>query len=248
MLLGYLEKLHAFDSIEAVWAHHVESMNQFGFDRLVYGFSRNRTKHSYGDRTDILVLSNHDPVYIQNFVDRELYRHSPMMRWASTTVGAGSWALIPEYADLEDPNFLKLVALNQKFNVLAGYSISFKGTTSRQQAAIGLAARSDLTQDDVEGIWREDGRTILQMNNAAHLKMLTLPHEPMERQLTKRQREVLEWVGDGKTIQDIGQIMSLTPATIEKHLRLAREKLSVETTAQAVLKASFNNQIFVIER
>jgi LuxR family transcriptional regulator len=41
--------------------------------------------------------------------------------------------------------------------------------------------------------------------------------------------------------------MGLTPATIEKHLRLARDALEVETTAQAVLKASMQNQIFRIE-
>jgi LuxR family transcriptional regulator len=41
--------------------------------------------------------------------------------------------------------------------------------------------------------------------------------------------------------------MDLTPATVEKHLRLARESLDVETTAQAVLKASFQNQIFLLE-
>ena len=52
--------------------------------------------------------------------------------------------------------------------------------------------------------------------------------------------------GDGKTTQDIAIIMGLTPATIEKHLRLAREVLEVETTAQAVLMASFRNQIFVV--
>jgi LuxR family transcriptional regulator len=39
----------------------------------------------------------------------------------------------------------------------------------------------------------------------------------------------------------------LTPATVEKHLRLAREALAVETTAQAVLKATMQNQMFVIE-
>ena len=41
--------------------------------------------------------------------------------------------------------------------------------------------------------------------------------------------------------------MGLTPATVEKHLRLARQALSVETTAQAVLKAAFQNQIFFLE-
>ncbi len=77
--------------------------------------------------------------------------------------------------------------------------------------------------------------------------MTNLPLSTARKSLTNRQREALEWVGDGKTTQDIATIMGLTPATIEKHLRLAREALDVETTAQAVLKASFQNQIFVLE-
>ena len=42
-------------------------------------------------------------------------------------------------------------------------------------------------------------------------------------------------------------LMGLTSATVEKHLRLAREALGVETTAQAVLKAAFANQMFVMD-
>ncbi|MFO7771946.1 MAG: LuxR family transcriptional regulator, partial [Roseovarius gahaiensis] len=34
--------------------------------------------------------------------------------------------------------------------------------------------------------------------------------------------------------------------TVEKHLRLARQALGVETTAQAVLKAALQNQMFVV--
>lgn len=50
-----------------------------------------------------------------------------------------------------------------------------------------------------------------------------------------------------KPRKDIAVLLELTPATIEKHLRLAREALDVETTAQAVLKAAFYNQMFVID-
>ncbi|CRL11354.1 hypothetical protein NIT7321_02209 [Phaeobacter italicus] len=41
--------------------------------------------------------------------------------------------------------------------------------------------------------------------------------------------------------------MGLTTATVEKHLRLAREALSVETTAHAVLKAALHNQMYTME-
>ena len=79
-----------------------------------------------------------------------------------------------------------------------------------------------------------------------HLKLLTLPYSGA-RPLTRRQIEVLQWVGDGKTNDDIAILMGLTVGTVEKHLRLARDALNVETTAQAVLKASFFNQMFLLD-
>ena len=88
---------------------------------------------------------------------------------------------------------------------------------------------------------------ILLMNNVAHLKIMTLPYVAPNRSLTRRQREALQWVGDGKTTQDIAILMGLPMETVEKHLRLAREALSVETTAQAVLKAALHNQMFIME-
>ncbi|MEL7089988.1 MAG: helix-turn-helix transcriptional regulator, partial [Planctomycetota bacterium] len=104
-----------------------------------------------------------------------------------------------------------------------------------------------MSQDEVDAMWDEHGNDIQLMNNIAHLKILTLPYVSPKRVLTRRQREALEWVGDGKTMQDIAVLMGLTSATVEKHLRLAREALAVETTAQAVLKAAFANQMFILE-
>jgi LuxR family transcriptional regulator len=131
--------------------------------------------------------------------------------------------------------------------VHAGYTISFKSVSSRAKGAISLCGRADLSQDALDQIWAEQGDDIVLMNNLVHLKILTLPIPLQNQNLTPRQREALEWVGDGKTMQDIAQIMGLTQATIEKHLRLARETLNVETTAQAVAKAAFHNQMFVLE-
>jgi LuxR family transcriptional regulator len=134
-----------------------------------------------------------------------------------------------------------------KHGVVAGYSISFKAITSRSKGAIALTAREGLDQVESDAIWDEHGNDIILMNNVAHLKILTLPHLRVGRPLTNRQREALEWVGDGKTTQEIAMLMGLTGATVEKHLRLAQDVLSVETTAQAVLKAAFQNQMFIVD-
>ena len=134
---------------------------------------------------------------------------------------------------------------NARLNMTAGYTVSFPSGSQRHKGAISLAARPGLSQDEVDAIWQDCGREITIMNNVAHLKIISMPYVPPNRALTKRQREVLEWVGDGKTTQDIAVLLGLTTAPVDKHLRLAREALSVETTAQAVLKAAMHNQIFL---
>jgi DNA-binding CsgD family transcriptional regulator len=51
-------------------------------------------------------------------------------------------------------------------------------------------------------------------------------------------------VADGKTMQDVALLMGVSSAMVEKHLRLARDALDVETTAQAVAKSALMNIIF----
>ncbi|PTV96952.1 LuxR family transcriptional regulator [Rhodobacter aestuarii] len=246
-MLGHLENLLAVEDIAGLWSLHCDRMASFGFDRLIYGFTRFRTPHIEGNLDDTLVLSNHDPEYLKAFLGDKLFSQAPMVKWAAESNGAQSWRLVAERASagLLSDEEKKVIALNQRFEVLAGYSIGFPDTSTRAKGAIGLCARPGLSQDEVDAIWNEHGRELWVLNSVLHLKISSLPFPAQRRPLTARQREVLEWVSDGKTTADIAQIMGVTQATVEKHLRLARETLEVETTAQAVLKAALQKQLFL---
>lgn len=248
-LRKYLHFVSNSQSLEELWPAHTEQMESFGFDRLIYGFTRFRTETSLGDPDDFTILTNHSPEYVDGFLHSRLYPHAPMLQWALENEGAGSWRQIYEKFDLGalTPEQIKVVQFNLTMKVTAGYTISFKSVSPRSKGAISLAAQEGMSQEEIDGVWAKHGEDIHLMNNVAHLKILTLPYSPPNRGLTKRQREALEWVGDGKTTQDIAILMGLTAATVEKHLRLARDSLSVETTAQAVMKAALHNQMFVME-
>jgi DNA-binding response OmpR family regulator/DNA-binding CsgD family transcriptional regulator len=56
--------------------------------------------------------------------------------------------------------------------------------------------------------------------------------------LTPRETEVLSWVAKGKTNRDVGEILGLSPRTVNKHLEHVFEKLGVETRAAAASLAS----------
>lgn len=245
----YLIDLTNVASIEEIWDKHCRTMANFGFDRLMYGFTRFRTAHSLGDPNDFILLTNHTRNYSDTFISQGHYHNAPMVRWALENDGWCSWSLLAarrqsgEMSEAER----KVLEFNISMGVVAGYTISFRSVSSRAKGAIALTAQEDLSQADADQIWAKHGDLIVLMNNIVHLKILTLPYVPPNQSLTSRQREALEWVGDGKTMQDIAAIMGLTQATVEKHLRLAREALNVETTAQAVMKASFQNQMFLLE-
>jgi DNA-binding NarL/FixJ family response regulator len=56
--------------------------------------------------------------------------------------------------------------------------------------------------------------------------------------LTPRETEVLSWIAKGKTNRDVGEILGLSPRTVNKHLEHVFEKLGVETRAAAAALAS----------
>ncbi|MFC3061419.1 helix-turn-helix transcriptional regulator [Paenirhodobacter populi] len=245
-MLGYLENILLQDDIEKIWELHCDLMAQYGFDRLIYGFMPFTSTPGHEDPADAFVLSNHDPEYLKEFIKGNLFIHAPMVRWTTRNVGACSWSWVQERKrkGLLTPGELKVLELNQRYDVKAGVSIAFSDSSRRAKGGIGLCAERGLSQEEVDELWERHGRELIVLNSILHLRISTMPVMTARRALTDRQRQVLEWVADGKTTADIATIMGLTNATVEKHLRLAREALDVETTAQAVVKATLQKQLF----
>jgi len=63
------------------------------------------------------------------------------------------------------------------------------------------------------------------------------PSRGLSATLTPREAEVLSWLAKGKTNRDIGDILGLSPRTVNKHLEHIYEKLGVETRTAAVAAA-----------
>jgi DNA-binding NarL/FixJ family response regulator len=60
----------------------------------------------------------------------------------------------------------------------------------------------------------------------------------MSAKLTPREREILEMVSDGLTMQQIGRRLSISPRTVETHVAKLYRKLGVRTRVQAVSRAA----------
>lgn len=245
MTLQRLRNLLDQRSVADVWDVHCRNMATFGFDRLLYGFTRFATETCFGDPNDALILSNHDPAYLERYLAEERLRHAPMIRWARANDGSCAWQHMQDTTPCKnlEPSLRQIISTNREFGVLCGYTISFRDLSPGAFGAIGMTGAPGKTQADLDVIWSEKGDEIVLMNRVMHLALLNLPAAD-ENRLTKRQREVLEWVALGKTIPEVCKLIDRKQATVEKHLRLAREAMNAQTTAQAVLKASIQKHIF----
>jgi LuxR family transcriptional regulator len=136
------------------------------------------------------------------------------------------------------------LAMGAKHALHAVQIISLRNTAMHSVGAVILAPGKEVSHDQLQALWAEHGDRMRLLSRILHLRIASLPRETSPVTLTSRQREVLSWRSAGKTVSEIGTILGITPATVEKHMRLAREALGVETTPQAVLKAHVTHQLF----
>lgn len=245
-VLALLSRIAEATAVSAVWTEATGFFRGLGFGRVNYGYTRFLNDRTIGNPEDAVFLTTADADYARRYFAGGLYARTPVFRWAQQNSGACTWGWVKgamERGELT-PDEMEAVRQNLEMGISAGITVSFPETSTRAKGALGLIADPGIGHEAVEDIFARLGQEILAVANMMHLKVVNMPGANGRRQLTQRQREALEWVADGKTAQDVAVLMDVSPAMVEKHLRLAREALDVDTTAQAVAKAALLNMIF----
>jgi len=245
-VLALLSRIGEATAVRPVWEAATGFFAELGFGRVNYGFTRFLNDRSIGDPDDAVFLTTTDPEYARRYFSGGLYARTPAFRWAQANAGACTWRWVQEAFERGTLSAEEAAAVKQNaaMGIRAGITVSFPETSSRAKGALGLIADPGIDHDGVDAIWARQADAIMAVANMMHLKIVNMPGAARRRPLTQRQREALEWVADGKTTQDVAVLMGVSPAMVEKHLRLARQALDVETTAQAVAKAALLNMIF----
>jgi DNA-binding NarL/FixJ family response regulator len=141
---------------------------------------------------------------------------------------------IKAQAELADIPVLFMTALSDSEHVLEGF------------AAGGIDyVTKPIRTDEVLARVAAHLRTARSLRTARELPSARAPLSAAQIQailssrflLTEREVEVLQWVACGKTNRDIGDILGLSPRTVNKHLEHVYVKLGVETRTAAAAVA-----------
>ena len=236
-------------SVQEAWQVMREIAAHCGFDYTIYGTNRLRRSGVFGDRGDTFFLSDLPEPFMNAFWGKELYRTTPVALWASQNTGSVS---LQYGADLYhngqlDPTQHHTQKVFMDIGVTSGYVIALHPPNAFAASILGLL-NFGRSQEETDEIWAKNKEKIEALAQIFHLKVSSLPVPLKNKRLTARQSEVLKWIGEGKTMVETATILGLSAATVEKHLRQARDTLGVSTTTQAVLHAQINSQIFSVEQ
>ncbi len=242
-----LEVLLTADNVETAWDIAVAAFRDLGFADVLYSYSPDARGPFLGAAEDALILSTKPHAVTREFVIQGYFRNSITFTRALYERGVFSWSsprttLPPGHGFVDSEAALRFFA---RTGMNAGCTVGFVGARNRGAAVMALICPLSEGQEAFDARLPAIRHAVFVLASVTHTVLTALPWLPLSGGLSPRQREVLEWVAEGKTTADIARILGVTPATVDKHLRLARERLGAETTAQALMKASFLNQIFL---
>ncbi|WP_306151106.1 LuxR family transcriptional regulator [Roseovarius sp. MMSF_3281] len=169
----------------------------------------------------------------EHYVREGLQDYDPTLRSAARSVAPVDWKRLEK-----DDNYGRVFRDAQDFGLPnQGVTVPIRGMFGE----IGLlCACATMQASEWTKLRREITGNLL--SNAVHLHDTVMNSDPLlkalrQPNLSRRETEILQWVAAGKSQQDVGDILSISPRTVEVHLRSAREKLCTISTPQAVGRA-----------
>jgi LuxR family transcriptional regulator len=230
----------------ALWQLLHADLEHFGFERVLYGRAWRRTAGGDYSARDAIVLSSYGKDFDTYFVEGGAFQQDVTTQWALCSEGAVSWNLTARLAAKGQltPHQMRVHHRTREMGIVSGYTVSVRNGARALVGGFGLCAEPGLRQGKVDRVWDQDGTDIRLRLAAFDVCILDQAEIPPDQELTDRQRDVLEWAGEGKSIGEIASILQLHPGTVAKHMQSARDRLGVATTVQAVLRAGMQGQIY----
>lgn len=121
---------------------------------------------------------------------------------------------------------IALTAYSEDKYVLNALKAGFRGYVLKSQAAAQLVRAIEVVQGGSIYLSPKISRVVVE----AYLKKSDLPSEP----LTRREREVLQLVAEGKTTKAIARVLGISAKTAESHRTRIMGKLNIHDTASLV--------------
>lgn len=222
-------------NMEQIKAHFLEVSKQLGFDSFVYAL---RVPTNFSN-AQVIMLDGYPEGWVKRYFEAAYYESDPVMAWCIREILPIRWSdLILEPGSAAEAMMLDAA----EYGLRDGVTMPVHSP----QGELGILSLSlDAPPERARAI-TETALPIIQLL-ATHLhqavRRLGSLSQEVDSNLTMRERECLTWAADGKTSNEIAQLLGISDNTVNFHLNNAMQKLDVVSRQHAIGKASFQRLI-----
>lgn len=223
-----LLKLEGESEVTTVFKMVVNRTNELGFDYCAFKMSSQLSN----SQTEPIQFDNYPAEWNALYKQAHFFDVDPVVARCKCSVFPVLW---DEEAFSETPNLWDLA---QSFGVHLGWTQSvhdFRGVFSMLTLGRSKGAVTP------EELYEKAGQ-VLWLCHAMHAvvaqNVVDKPGVNPCSKLTPRETEILKWSAMGKTAEEVGNIMSITPRTVGFHMSRVMQKFGVSSKIAAVLRAS----------
>ncbi|MEM9170269.1 MAG: LuxR family transcriptional regulator [Pseudomonadota bacterium] len=222
-----LRTLTSFDDLRAAFIEHFHAE---GVRMMSYHHLPPPGASDY-DQPLTVIAEGFPDAWVQRYTDDGLHDCDPITRHAQNAFHAFWWSDARAFADLDDAERNYLVAMDEAA-LGDGLAVPLFGPHGRNGYA-GLGCGCDARPYDDDHVMRLQLAAQLGHQQYCHILFAEAPDNI---RLSKREREVLEWVAKGKSNSVIAEIVGISMNTVDTYLRRIYEKLDVSDRVTASLR------------
>lgn len=227
---AFVAALARLDDPQAVTERLLAEVKPFGLDVLMAA----RIPPSRPPTDDDILLHGWPAPWLERYRDETLFQADPIAQYGRRADRPFIWSELPDrYRRAFDASG-SFMGAAREHALVDGYCVPVPGVLGRR-AIIGFAGSGRLDLSAAERAQVE----VMALHAVRRADDLRQP-SPAKNPFTRREKEVLYWAAQGKSVRDTAEIMGIAEATVASHLLQVRRKLDVDTTQHAVALAIEN--------
>jgi DNA-binding CsgD family transcriptional regulator len=180
------------------------------------------------------VMGNYPTDWMDYYMAKGYFSQDPIPKHAFTTAAAYTWEHVVNTCRISTRQ-KRLMCEAEDAKLLSGAAVAIYGPNF-EVAGVGLASSAGAVNPSPDTL-----SVLRALSHQFHFaySQFDLPRaQPaMQVLLTRREREVLSFSAEGKSVPVIATILSLSDQTVKFHLKNIYAKLNVSTRQTAVVKA-----------
>lgn len=228
-MISWLAKIESAKSLAELWRVVRTYYREQGFTAVAY-----LVPGRIGENPNEMIVIHHGfpAKVVEAYTQDYDIGDDPLPRFSRTQGVAGRWSELWQLFE-PDERQLKFRDDMRAAGIGDGFALPVFGPLGRNASVsvgepVNEAALDDAPVSEMQ-----------MLAQAAHLHLCTLMPDPnpLERPLSARELEILDWVAKGKSNSVIAEILELSGGTVDTYLRRIYEKMNVSDRTSAAVRA-----------